>query len=74
MKTSRRKFLGFIGVVTASIALMSRLIGKDKKPKMVKMLTQDGCLVEVDVSRIPGIRVKATTDQVANWIWKNQKS
>ncbi len=74
MKTTRRKFLGFMGLFAASTALVSRLMGKAvKKPTMVKMLTRDGHLVEVDMNRIPGNRKKATSDQVASWIWKNQK-
>ncbi len=74
MNTSRRKFLGFLGFLAVAGALVSRFAGKrKKKPSPAKMLTQDGHLVEIDVGRIPGDRRKATNDQVASWIWKNQK-
>ena len=63
-----------MGFCAVAAGLLSRLIGKgDKRPGSVKMLTQDGILVEVDLNHVPEKRMKATKGQVASWIWKNQK-
>ena len=35
--------------------------------KMVKMLTQDGKLVEVDASKISGVKTKVSMQQIHEW-------
>ena len=71
MNTSRRKFLNGLGFVAASVAAISRLTDETQKaPKRTRLLAKDGSLVEVDLNHIPRKRMKATTSQVATWIWK----
>lgn len=43
------------------------------REKPVRLLAQDGRLVEVERNKIPAGRAKATSEQVASWIWKDQK-
>lgn len=43
------------------------------REKAVRFLARDGRLVEVDRNKIPAGRAKATSEQVASWIWKDQK-
>ena len=84
---SRRKFLRGIGLLSAFSALAAlagrALPGKRKalscspeaKKKTVRMLTQDGKLVEIDASLLPpGLASaggkKITKDELQNWIKK----
>jgi len=71
---SRKKFL-FWGVgITSLFALPAFLrSSKNKKQtdsKTVKMLTQDGQLVEVDVSKITGKKEKISNDDIHTWVKK----
>jgi hypothetical protein len=76
---TRRKFVWGFGVLSAlsAIALLARspFPGKrniiscaPEKKKMVKMLTQDGVLVEVDASLLPAKGKKVTDKELKNWI------
>ena len=82
---SRRKFVWAVGILSAFAALRAT-IGKpflskknpplcksENKPAMVKMLTQDGRLVEIDQSLLPANRKKVTDTELKNWI-KKQKT
>ena len=68
----RRKFLSWFGIVSAVVASGSAFAigskGKKKQGKMVKMLTQDGKLVEVDESMIQNKKTRITDEQLQNWI------
>ena len=84
---SRRKFIRGIGLLSAFSALAA-LAGRalpvkrrvlscvpEKKKKTVRMLTQDGKLVEIDESLLPpGLSStggkKITKEELQNWIKK----
>ena len=75
---SRRKFVWGMGILSAFAAVGS-ITGisfwRKKKPsenkkQTVKMLTQDGRLVEVDVSKISGKMKKITNTDMQHWIKK----
>jgi hypothetical protein len=72
--TSRKKFLLWSASVLSSLALLKFISGnKEKKTKTVKMLTQDGKLVEVDVEKLPGNKRKKITDeQLKTWVNRKQ--
>ena len=42
----------------------------DVKPTTMKMLTQDGRLVEVDISKIKGHKEKVSIKQLQDWVKK----
>jgi hypothetical protein len=77
---TRRKFVWGLGIVSA-LAALNRLSGfpvfRKKKPglnqtenknKTVRMLTQDGRLVEVDITRINGNKKKVSNTELQHWI------
>ena len=71
--TSRKKFLLWGAAVLSSLTVLKFIPGssKPKKKETVKMLTQDGKLVEVDISkRIYGERKKINDEQLKNWVAK----
>jgi hypothetical protein len=82
MNESRRKFVWGIAVVSACTSLaafVGRFIPKrrnviscepESKKKMVKMLTQDGQLVEIDESLITVKGKKISSGQLQNWVKK----
>jgi hypothetical protein len=82
MNDSRRKFVWGIAVVSACTSLAA-FAGKflpgrkniiscepENKKKMVKMLTQDGQLVEIDESLIAAKGKKISTGELQNWVKK----
>jgi hypothetical protein len=78
--SSRKKFLLWSSVVLASLTAFKVFAGfnnrtspRDKKNSAtVKMLAQDGKLVEVDTEKLfCGKRKKITNKQLKNWIKKN---
>ena len=69
---SRKKFL-FWGLGISSVFVLPAFLRFTKKtppPKMVKMLTQDGKLVEVEIQKIPGKKTKISNKDIHNWIAK----
>lgn len=76
---SRRKLIAGLGVLSlfpltklASTFNNKEVIScaPENKPKTVKFLTQDGLLVEVDVSKINGGKEKISNQQLQNWVNK----
>ncbi|MGI9139454.1 MAG: hypothetical protein ACR2IM_10485 [Sediminibacterium sp.] len=77
---SRRKLITGIGLLSllaplasaAKIPFIKKNIKTPMKPSSnkVKMLTQDGKLVEVDENFLSAIRQKATNDDLKSWIKK----
>lgn len=68
----RRKFIAW-GVASASLftAVKYFMPGKSKPEiKTVKMLTEDGKLVEVDIASLPSKKKKITNGELQNWIKK----
>lgn len=64
----RRKIVyWFAGAL--SVIMFWKLIPKqEKKPKLVKMLTEDGQLVEVDMKHISGQSKKLKADEFHSWV------
>ena len=69
-KISRRKLVGWLGVVSLFATAGAALIPwkNKKKPATVKMLTQDGKLVEVDASLLAANTKKITNKELQNWV------
>jgi hypothetical protein len=82
MSDSRRKFVWGIAVVSACTSLAAfagKLLPRrksiiscepDTKKKMVKMLTQDGQLVEIDESLITAKGKRISSGELRNWVKK----
>ena len=72
--SSRKKFLLWGVSVLSSFTLLKFIPGgKQEKTRTVKMLTQDGKLVEVDAGKLPASkRKKITDDQLKTWVNKKQ--
>lgn len=68
---TRRKFIAW-GIASAAVLAAFKFITPSPEKKdTVKMLTQDGKLVEVDISkRIYGERKKISDEQLKNWVSK----
>lgn len=72
---SRKRFVKWGLGVVASLSVL-RLAGKagtekkDPEQKTIKMLGQDGKLVEVIQSTLPANRKKISDDELKNWIKK----
>lgn len=81
---SRRKFVLGVAILSAFAAVVAALripIASKKnviaclpesKKKMVKMLTEDGRLVEIDESLITAKRKKISGNELQHWIKKNK--
>jgi len=75
---SRRKFVWSMGILSAFAAAGSFTgisFWRKRKPpgnknQTVKMLTQDGRLVEVEVSKISGKMKKITNTEMQHWVKK----
>jgi hypothetical protein len=82
MNASRRKFVWSVAVISACTSLAAfagKFLPKRKsviscepesKKKMVKMLTQDGQLVEIDESLISAKGKRISTGELKNWVKK----
>ena len=67
---SRRKFITW-GVASAALfTAVKFILPAKKKTETVKMLTQDGKLVEVAIASLPQKKKKVTNDELQNWIKK----
>jgi hypothetical protein len=79
---SRRKFVWGIGVLSmfAAIAALAKphfpqkrnaiACKPESKNRMIKMLSQDGTLVEIDESLIKASRKKISNSELQSWIKK----
>lgn len=66
--TSRKKFfLWGLGIIS-SITALKLILPKKKNPTTVKMLSEDGKLVEVDISKIKKTGVKVSDKDVITWV------
>lgn len=75
--SSRKKFLVWGTAALTSLTAFSLFSGAKKnevkKTTKIKMLTQDGKLVEVDADKVYcGKRKKISDEQLKTWINKNQ--
>jgi hypothetical protein len=71
-KLSRKKFIGWTIGLSSVLAIPAFLRPpKRKNPvQTVKMLTQDGRLVEIDISHIPDKKKKVSSADIHSWIRK----
>ena len=68
---SRKKFLLWGATILSSVTVLKFISGgKKKKSETVKMLTQDGKLVEVDIAALSAKKKKITNTELQNWIEK----
>jgi len=67
---SRKKFVVWTaGILTAMTALtFFTRSAPQKKTRTVKMLTRDGRLVEIEISRLPSKRKRIKDDDIHEWI------
>ena len=69
---SRKKFISWGFGITTLLALPAffRSSKKKKESQKVKMLTQDGRLVEIDVANIPDKKKKIQQADIHTWVNK----
>jgi hypothetical protein len=70
---SRKKFIWWGAAVFTSLATLrffTRTKEKDRKNNTVKMLTQDGQLVEVDKNLLGPARKKISNAELQQWVKK----
>lgn len=68
---SRKKFLLWSAVVLSSATVLKFITGtKESKSDTVKMLTQDGKLVEIDKELLVLSRKKISNKELQQWIKK----
>jgi len=72
--SSRKKFLLWGAAALSSFALLKNLPGnKKEKKETVKMLTQDGVLVEIDADKMYSSKREMVSDkQLKNWVTKKK--
>jgi hypothetical protein len=73
---SRKKFL-FWGIGITSLFTIPAFLRRSKKasqPKTVKMLTQDGRLVEVDIEKLSSKKEKIRAEDIHTWVDKKHGS
>jgi len=63
------------GAATLSSVTVLRFFGvtKKKKSETVKMLAQDGTLVEIDKEHLVSIQKKITDSELQHWVKTKQK-
>jgi hypothetical protein len=66
-KTSRKKFLIWTTAIFSSFAAF-KIFGSKPKKQMVKMLTEDGSLVEIDSSLLVAKGRKVTDKELQEWV------
>ncbi len=66
-KQNRRKFIAW-GIASASIFSAVKFLLPNKKNETIKMLTEDGKLVEVDIAVLPKKKRKISIQELQNWI------
>ena len=69
---SRKKFLLWTAAVLSSASIFKFFSGREKKKSdTVKMLTEDGTLVEIERDRIPGSKKRNISDpELKAWVKK----
>jgi len=68
---SRRKFVLWSSVLASGMAVLSFGIFSRRRQETVKLLTQDGKLVEVDKRMLGGKKKKIAASELQNWIKRN---
>jgi hypothetical protein len=70
---SRRRFIGLGFVLAAAFPVLKFIIASTKKEQTVKMLTQDGRLVEIDKNMMPGNKRQITDSELKVWVKNSLK-
>jgi len=74
-KLTRKNFLTWSAGITSLLVLPSFFKAKKKKePQKVKMLTQDGRLVEIDIENVPAKKQKIRNADIHTWVNKKTSS
>ena len=69
MHVSRKKFAVWIfGVLTALTTLRFFFRSTTRHKATMKMLTEDGKLVEVDISKLPAKRRRIKDQEIHSWV------
>lgn len=71
---SRKNFLTWGITISSVLAVPSIFRAKKKGTKKVKMLTQDGRLVEIDQENIPIKKQKIKSADIHTWVNKRNSS
>ena len=71
--SSRRKFIEWGLGTLAVFSTIGLFFSKKRKKKTVKMLTQDGQLVEVDEALIKSTGKKVNNKEIHSWVKNKQK-
>ena len=71
--SSRRKFIEWGIGALAAFSAIGLFFSQKKKKKIVKMLTQDGQLVEVDEALIKSTGKKVDNKEIHTWVKNKQK-
>ena len=71
--SSRRKFVEWGIGALAAFSAIGLFFSQKKKKKIVKMLTQDGHLVEVDEALIKSTGKKVDNKEIHAWVKNKQK-
>jgi hypothetical protein len=71
--SSRRKFVEWGLGALAVFSTIGLFFSKEKKKKTVKMLTQDGQLVEVDEALVKSTGRKVNNKEIHTWVKNKQK-
>jgi hypothetical protein len=66
----RRKFIAF-GLASAAFFSFFKWRSSPKKTKKVRMLTQDGKLVEINEELLSANRKKISNEELRNWVNRN---
>ncbi len=69
-KYSRKKFVIWGVGILASLSVLKFGFSPKKKKDTVKMLSQDGKLVEVDMSALRSKKRKVSNEELQSWIKK----
>ena len=71
--SSRRKFVEWGLGALAAFSAIGLFFSQKKKKKTVKMLTQDGHLVEVDEALVKSTGRKVNNKEIHTWVKNKQK-
>jgi hypothetical protein len=68
-KITRRKLVGWLGLLSLfTMAGAALRPWKNKKTRTIKMLTQDGTLVEIDATLLAANTKKISDKELQNWV------
>ena len=73
---NRKRFIGWALTIPTLLAIPAFFVNRSKKKKTstVKMLTQDGVLVSIDVENIPKKKEKIDNNRIHTWINRKNSS